>query len=796
MSRTLRRPSAPVAPFGPTALLAGIVAVAAGPAAAWRAADPPGLVNGGFEVGDGRTGGAPGWMVPPAMRDAGARVERTADAARSGDAGLRIDARAFERGAGAPFINVLASVPAEAWRARPFRLEVHLRVDGGSATDRAQAWMRVDRPGGAMGFFENMGDRPVTDTSGAWVRREITGTIDADAAAITIGVMVFGDAVVDVDDVALVATGEAIAAADLPIPPPPALARIEGQVARALDERGRRNLVALARAAGQVRWFHPSPSVEATDWDGLVPRLIERVEDLPDDDALAAALVEALAPIAPGVQAWTGLDAPAPGDAADAGASARREHRGFTDPNVAGRRSFVYRSERVVTGVGGDEPMRDDRMPVRGWIPPGHAVETELVPGVWFRLPVHVDAAVDGAAWRAATDEDAGDAPGDRALRLAGVTKAWNVLQHFFPYHDLVESAWETRLAPALDEAAVADSNAGYLRTLEHLVDPLDDGHVRVNVPGARPMQALPLRLGIVEDEVVVLASSIESITAGDVLLALDGRPIDDLRAEGERRICGSPQWTDARMGDWLAMRASGPTSRVVVRRADGSRDEVELACVGPGMMPIAPTVHDSIAEIEPGIWYVDLGREVMMDLDAAIRGDLASADAIVWDMRGYPSGLQPRFLAHMTDVMVHSATWNVAMIRLPERRQWEWATSRWAIPPSAPRLTRNAVMLIGGGSISYAESIAGLVEMHDLAVLVGGPTAGANGNVTTLALHGGAVVSWTGMRVTKHDGSPHHVVGVLPDVAAAPTIAGVRAGRDEVLERGLAVLKERARRD
>ena len=41
-------------------------------------------------------------------------------------------------------------------------------------------------------------------------------------------------------------------------------------------------------------------------------------------------------------------------------------------------------------------------------------------------------------------------------------------------------------------------------------------------------------------------------------------------------------------------------------------------------------------------------------------------------------------------------------------------------------------------------------------------------------------------MRVTRHDGrSPHHLVGVTPDVPVAPTLAGLRAGRDEVLERG-----------
>jgi hypothetical protein len=49
--------------------------------------------------------------------------------------------------------------------------------------------------------------------------------------------------------------------------------------------------------------------------------------------------------------------------------------------------------------------------------------------------------------------------------------------------------------------------------------------------------------------------------------------------------------------------------------------------------------------------------------------------------------------------------------------------------------------------------------------------------------------VRFTGMRVTRHDGSPFHLAGVRPTVPVEPTLAGIRAGRDEVLERALATL-------
>jgi hypothetical protein len=43
---------------------------------------------------------------------------------------------------------------------------------------------------------------------------------------------------------------------------------------------------------------------------------------------------------------------------------------------------------------------------------------------------------------------------------------------------------------------------------------------------------------------------------------------------------------------------------------------------------------------------------------------------------------------------------------------------------------------------------------------------------------------------VTGHDGrAPFHLIGVTPDIALQPTLAGLRAGRDELLDRALQVL-------
>ena len=45
-------------------------------------------------------------------------------------------------------------------------------------------------------------------------------------------------------------------------------------------------------------------------------------------------------------------------------------------------------------------------------------------------------------------------------------------------------------------------------------------------------------------------------------------------------------------------------------------------------------------------------------------------------------------------------------------------------------------------------------------------------------------------MKVINRDGTQNHLIGIEPDVTILPTIAGIREGRDEVLERGLEELR------
>ena len=101
-------------------------------------------------------------------------------------------------GAAAPFGNILQSKDASDLRGRRVRFRFQAKVD---RKCRLQGWFRVDRESKKRGLFDNMSDRPITNTE--WDEFELSGIVDDDAKQITFGVMMFGTGSGLIDDAKL-----------------------------------------------------------------------------------------------------------------------------------------------------------------------------------------------------------------------------------------------------------------------------------------------------------------------------------------------------------------------------------------------------------------------------------------------------------------------------------------------------------------------------------------------------------------------------------------------------------------
>lgn len=409
-------------------------------------------------------------------------------------------------------------------------------------------------------------------------------------------------------------------------------------------------------------------------------------------------------------------------------------------------------------------------------------------------------------AMRLRPDLDYVDSPyPSRERRMLAGIRLWAVLDSFYPYRYLIED-WDGALRDALPRLADAADLDGYRRALRELGARAGDGHINV-YPAApematrRTLTAVATRL--VERKLVVVRlldpaeADRQHLAVGDVIETIDGVPAAGAMAARRAETSAS---TDEARDQLLAYAAlageDGTRVAIVVRGADGVLRDVTLTRTAVNLAAArAKSTAPHWSKLAGNIGYVDL-RELVTPEVGPMFAALHDTRAIVFDMRGYPNGtawpIAPR-------INTRGARYGAQFLKPLARGdagdgEQRDVRERFLQPipplPGAAEVYRGKiVVLIDDRAISQAEHTCLFFAQAAGAVFVGSPTHGANGDVTVMRLPGGLRMSFTGQEVRHADGRQLQKVGIQPDVMVRPTIAGVRAGKDEVLDRALAYL-------
>jgi len=182
-------------------------------------------------------------------------------------------------------------------------------------------------------------------------------------------------------------------------------------------------------------------------------------------------------------------------------------------------------------------------------------------------------------------------------------------------------------------------------------------------------------------------------------------------------------------------------------------------------------------------IAYVKIAEAADVDFDAFAKS-MEKTKGLIVDMRNYPNSMSmftlgPHLVSHDTNF----ARFTIGDLSNPGAFHWG-ATASYR--PAAPLYKGKVVILVDEITQSSAEYHAMAFRAVPGAVVIGSTTAGADGNVSQIALPGGLRTMISGIGVFYPDGRPTQRVGIVPDKEVKPTIAGLSAGRDEVLEAAL----------
>ncbi len=386
--------------------------------------------------------------------------------------------------------------------------------------------------------------------------------------------------------------------------------------------------------------------------------------------------------------------------------------------------------------------------------------------------------------------------------RQLAVIRAWNVIHYFYPYLHLIGD-WDAILPEYLKKMEEAKTFRGYALTLTEMMTHVADGHTWLwghpDVEKPFGDAGLPLLVRWTEGAAVVWQASEEvrqaGIEVGDAILEVDGEAVE-ARTEriGRYMTASTRPALMNRIATRLFFGPSGSTAKLKVQKLDHSVREVSLVRDPKKTLP--PEEKGDVVRILPGnLGYVDLTRLAGVEVDGMF-DKLKDTRAIVFDMRGYPQGtawaIAPRINTRNAKIGARFRRSQVSAFSFEESESgFHFSQPLPDLPEGEEKYTNPTVMLIDDRAISQSEHSGLFYEAANDTKLIGTATAGANGDVTRFPVPGGIWIGFSGHDVRHADGRQLQRVGLVPDVEAAPTRAGLKAGRDEVLERAVAYLEE-----
>lgn len=337
------------------------------------------------------------------------------------------------------------------------------------------------------------------------------------------------------------------------------------------------------------------------------------------------------------------------------------------------------------------------------------------------------------------------------------------VLEHV--RREYVENVSDQELIEAAIRGLIAD-----LDPHSAFLDPEQFDEIRISTTGEYSGVGIEVAL---ENGVVKVITPIEDtpafragVLAGDRILAVDGVPVN------------SENLNDTI--DRMRGRVGTAVKITIARSPDPKPLEFTLSRASVQVHSVTQQM------LEPGLGYVKISHfseTTTPDLAAAIaklkKASAGKLRGLVLDLRNNPGGVLEAAIG-VSDVFLDGGLIVTANGRAPDAR-----FSMDAKPgddlDGAP-----LIVLVNSGSASASEIVAGALQDHHRARLVGSQTYGKGSVQTVMALSDGHAIKLTTSRYFTPSGASIHERGIRPDVV----IEDAKDGDDRALHAALDLLR------
>lgn len=385
----------------------------------------------------------------------------------------------------------------------------------------------------------------------------------------------------------------------------------------------------------------------------------------------------------------------------------------------------------------------------------------------------------------------------DAGYRILALFRYWNAINYFYPYKNILSSNWNDVLRQSIQEFVDADTQLKYELAVMKLAASINDTHAykiydqanayfgeNLNAAIIKFVEGKPLVIGSVGNDTTNV------LQRGDFILEVDGKSIEELKDFYKPYFAASNDRVFHRDLAYNLLRSKDSTLQVTFER-DGKTRTSTVVCDKSKRDVYASTVFlekEDNLYVKDSVLYVYIRSVDVGALQQKLL-DTTAYKGLIIDLRCYPKNSPFPLLGYLFEKDVPFVKFSGASIATPGESRIIQIDKAGSGAENPDYFKGKAVVLVDEGTQSFAEWMAMWFQAAPNVVTIGSQTAGADGNVTILPLTGGLNAMFSGVGVFYPDGTGTQRVGLRLDELVKPTIEGMRAGRDEVLERAFEVV-------
>lgn len=398
----------------------------------------------------------------------------------------------------------------------------------------------------------------------------------------------------------------------------------------------------------------------------------------------------------------------------------------------------------------------------------------------------------------------------DEAHRIAGLSLFWSEARYNFVHFDHVPDLdWNQAYLDFLPKVIAAKNLHDYYDVMMRFAPLLHDGHTNIYPPDAisNEFYARPaVRTALVDGHVLVTAvrspALADRMHVGEEVVTIDGQDVHDYAKEHVTPYASSstPQDADIRAYDYQLLRGDHRKPVTLgLKNAAGAVRQVQLSREkNPGVQR-EPSFEWRM--LPGGVAYLALNEFEDKDGVTAFEKALLQilkAKGLILDVRRNGGGsdeMAAAILSYLSDKPIPESQAKsidyVPLFRVNSGPHVFWKK----FGAGTFELKRDqhyngpVVLLIGPRTYSAAEDFVVAFDSMKRGALIGETTGGSTGAPLMFDLPGGGSARVCAKHDSYADGREFVGKGIAPQITVAPTVDDVRAGRDPVILRAVAVL-------